>query len=228
MKVFLIAFFLTIFFTQTAQANEPELEPGQEHEHESVFNPEMEDFWIKNSIQLENAFPQTRWQECNYKITGNFSGYACNNRRLVSVTMKNFLSNEMEKCAESALRRVGINGRIRDSHIEHVGIQGDRNHSPRSLHSESRAIDVRSFSFELNNSRTRRFVFASSSSQPFFREFRKCWGQRVKSRLGCPYISNRPDRTGSIGKEDSNHQNHLHLSVPYCVNGRYSSRYFRR
>lgn len=115
-----------------------------------------------------------------------------------------------------------------DLHVTHDGIQGDTNHSPRSLHAEARAVDVDSFVVFYANGRQERLDFESSRNDSFFNSFRSCWGKVVNQQNGCPFISGRADRTGSIGKEDSRHKEHMHVSIPYCVGGNYAGNYFRR
>lgn len=230
-KILLIG--LTGLMLQACSNNgafEPGLDEGQEHEHEhgAVFTPEEEAEWSASAKSLAFRFAQTKWKECRDDITGNYTGFGCTNRRNISVILRDYLLRNVEDCAEEALRKIGINSTVRDTHIVHVGIQGDRNHSPRSLHAESRAVDIKSIELSLRNGGSRKFTFQSSSSDSFYRPFRQCWGRKVNQQNGCPLISGNPERTGSIGKEDRNHRKHMHLSIPYCVRGQYSSLYFRR
>ncbi len=203
-------------------------EAGQEHEHESVFTPEEEAEWNQLISPLGFRFPQTKWRECQDHIMGNYTGFNCTNRRNISVILKDYLLRNIETCSEEALKAIGVSQRVVDTHITHVGIQGDPNHSPRSLHSESRAIDIKSIELALRNRTSRKFTFSRASNDPFYNSFRQCWGRKINRENGCPLISQSRLLTGSIGKEDPDHRRHLHLSVPYCKNGRYSSNYFRR
>jgi len=205
----------------------------QSKEHEHVFSPEEEEQYLMNLKRggelraFGFRFAQTHWQECVDDPTGNYSGISCASRRGISVILKDFMEEFMYSCIDEGLRAQG-GGVAADLHITHDGILGDPRHSPRSLHAEARAIDIRSFEVTLEDGGTRFFEYASSANRPFYRAFRSCWGRVVNRQNGCPLIDGNAERTGSIGWEDANHQRHMHTSVPYCVNGRYGSGYFQR
>ena len=137
------------------------------------------------------------------------------------------MDDHFEKCVESGMNAQGIPGSLKSLHVTHVGILGDTNHSSTSLHSEARAIDVDAFELETSNG-SHSLVYKKQVNQPFIKAFRKCWGKAVNKYNGCPLINGKPLLTGSIGKEDSNHQNHMHVSIPYCVNGSYGPGYKKR
>ena len=193
----------------------------------SVLTPEEEKIYFETQRSLKGRFPQTRWRECDDPVTGNYTSARCTNSRGISVILDGYLQDEFLRCANEGLSAIG-SARAFDMHITHVGIQGDANHSPRSLHAEARAVDVKSFTMFFSNGSSRDFAFRGSSNVNFFNAFRSCWGKVMSSDNGCPLISGQTKLTGSIGKEDRNHQNHMHVSVPHCVNGQYSSLYFRR
>jgi hypothetical protein len=204
-----------------------------EEQHAHVFTPEEEAQFYEQAYQkgnlgiLDFQFEQTSWRECTDFVTGNYSGYNCANRRGISVILKEFMDTHMPACVQEGLNAVG-EGELDQLHIIHDGILGDRRHSPRSMHAENRAIDIRSFRIAMYDGRELNFKFNDNSKRNFFKAFRSCWGKVVHEENGCPLYSGDQGRTGSIGWEDSNHQNHMHTSVPYCVNGRYAGRYYRR
>lgn len=227
-KTLIIALtFLSI--TTQAQNNEDVFEESFQAQEtdSSVLSPEEAEQYLIDNENLRGFFPQTKWSECNDAITGNYSGFNCSNNRGISVILEEFKNRNFLYCVNEALSHVGKPQAI-DLHVTHDGIQGDANHSPRSLHAEARAVDVDSFVVYYNSTSSERISFAPSTNNAFFASFRSCWGRAVNTQNGCPLISGRYDLTGSIGKEDSNHQNHMHVSIPYCINGIYSSRYFRR
>lgn len=195
----------------------------------SVLSPEEEEAYLEEQALRgeKGRFPQTRWLECSDAVTGNYTGFNCTNRRGISVVLDGFLQDNFLRCANAGLSAIGSQRAV-DMHVTHAGIQGDANHSPRSLHAEARAVDVRSFTMYFSNGSSREFLFRGSSNITFFNAFRSCWGRTIANQNGCPLISGQTRLTASIGKEDSNHQNHMHVSVPHCVNGNYSGLYFRR
>ncbi len=225
-----------VFFTEEELATEA-LQDHHDHEgehhHAHTLTPEEEKRFYEEAFQkdqldiLNFRFPQTSWRECTDVVTGNYSGYNCANRRQVSVILKDFMDQYMPECVQEALDKVG-DGELDQLHIIHDGVLGDRRHSPRSLHAENRAIDIRSFRVRFYDGREKTYVFKGTTNREFYRAFRQCWGQKVSENNGCPYYGGSVERTGSIGWEDRNHQNHMHTSVPYCVGGSYGSYYFRR
>lgn len=223
MKNFLVFVLAFYFLNQNAFAHAmAEGEDGS-----SVLSYEEEQQYFEETMGLRSMFPQTTWRECVDYITGNYTGYNCSNRRGISVILKSFMEDHFLTCANEALK--SYNGqKAVDLHVTHDGIQGDARHSPRSLHAEARAIDVDSMIVTYSSGRSEKLTFKGAQHQKFFNSFRQCWGQKVNRHNGCPYISGQASLTGSIGKEDRNHQNHMHVSVPYCVSGRYSTSYFQR
>lgn len=205
----------------------------EDHSHAHTLSPEEERRFYEQAYQkgqfeiLEFKFPQTDWRECTDNITGNYTGYNCANRRRVSVILKDFMDEYMPVCVQEALDSVG-EGELDQLHITHDGILGDRRHSPRSLHAENRAIDIKLFRVRFYDGSEKSFEFKDQKNRNFYRAFRKCWGRTVSEKNSCPLYSGNVERTGSIGWEDKNHQYHMHTSVPYCVSGSYGSYYYRR
>jgi hypothetical protein len=220
---------LGLFFTLLNFATFAE----EEVDHAHVFTPEEEARFYEEAHQkgnfeiLDFRFEQTSWRECTDYVTGNYSGYNCANRRQISVILKDFMDKYMPVCVQEGLDAIG-EGELDQLHIIHDGILGDRRHSPRSMHAENRAIDIRAFRITMYDGREVEYRFNDSSKRNFFKAFRACWGKTVNEKNDCPLYSGDVGRTGSIGWEDRNHQNHMHTSVPYCVNGSYAGRYYRR
>ncbi len=199
---------------------------------EGVLSPEQEDQYFKTYFPgSEKAraykFAQTSWQECTDLVTGNYTGAKCSSSRAISVILKKFMDEHMYKCVNEGLKAQG-GGVVDDMHVVHAGIFGDPNHSPRSLHSENRAIDIKSFEVKLSSGAVKTFTFAGSTHRPFFQAFRTCWGNIVKAYNGCPLYKSTASLTASIGHEDKNHQYHMHTSVPYCLGGSYGPFYYQK
>ncbi|MDD0852176.1 hypothetical protein HBN50_03665 [Halobacteriovorax sp. GB3] len=213
-------------------ANAP-MAQEEQHEHAKVFNPQEEQEFYNQALQkgeleiLDFRFSQGSWYECEDMVTGNFSGYKCASRRQVSQILNEYMMEHMQGCVQEALDEQD-GGTIEKMHIVHDGILGDRRHSPRSLHAENRAIDIRSFELNLTDGSKKSYVYEKLENREFFTTFRKCWGRVVHENNGCPVYKNNIMRTGSIGWEDKNHQHHMHTSVPYCVSGKYGSYYYNR
>lgn len=201
-------------------------------EHEHVFSSDEEQAFRTHFLRNKSAraafrFSQTSWKECSDDPSGNYSGISCASSRQISVILKEFMQDFIYECVDAGLRAQGGSA-ADDIHVIHDGILGDRNHSPRSLHAEARAIDIKSIQVQLANGSAKTITYAGTTNRSFYRAFRSCWGNVVKRENGCPFIDSNPERTGSTGWEDSNHQAHMHTSVPYCVNGRYGSGFFQR
>ncbi|MCB0412066.1 MAG: hypothetical protein KDD22_06035 [Bdellovibrionales bacterium] len=172
-------------------------------------------------------FSQTSWRECTDSITGNYIGYNCVSSRQISDILSRFMNNHFLTCVNEGLVKTGY-APANDLHVTHVGIHADPRHSPQSLHSENRAIDVKEFVAYWPNGASKRIDYQDSANRNFFVAFRQCWGRRVNQYNGCPLYSGESVLTGSIGWENANHQHHMHVSVPYCVGGNYGSYYYMR
>ena len=203
-----------------------------DHEHAKVFSPEEEKAYFEAlglfSGKKQRAFPITEWNECSSPyVTGNYYGFRCARHRVISKILNRFVSHYLPQCVRYAANTLGHYD-IREIHIEHKGIFADKRHSPESLHSEGRAIDVRSISYKSGWRRKYRHSHELDGYGAFFSTLRECWGQAVMKKNDCPAFEGDRFLTGSIGKEDEDHQIHLHLSVPYSINNQYMEPYFRR
>lgn len=208
---------------------------GQEDKHPELLNPiEEQSYFLRRMTQgqsvkkqLKNMFPFMFWNECHSDdLKGTFVGYPCSERRMISNILYRFLNQYFYGCVDQGARRLGLS--IYDYSITHAGIFADQKHSPKSLHSEGRAIDIKSIELYLTSGQKVSQDYFKSGTNAFYQELRRCWGEVLNQNNTCPYIANRPALTGSIGKENPNHQKHLHLSVPYCINYAYSDLFFRR
>jgi hypothetical protein len=200
-------------------------------EEEELLYDSLDDGDFLKSFNLRFQFQQTLWDECDDEITGNFEDSSitltCSNRRAISVILQSFLFNHLSKCVNTGLVSIGAPS-ARFIHISHMGITADPLHSPRSLHSERRAIDLRVLRVEFQNGQQAHFAYGDLAHHQFFENVRQCWGNSLIQFNQCPPFDGARNRTGSIGREDGNHQNHLHISVPYCINGNYAGNFFRR
>lgn len=95
-----------------------------------------------------------------------------------------------------------------------------------SLHAPARAVDMSKLEL-VYNGESRDLLLskanhknnpASQDSTPerkFYESFRRCWDNQLVEKHGCDTWKKTGYR-GSVGWEDGAHQNHLHLSRPYC------------
>lgn len=224
--------FSTLSFAQT-RTLEIESDIEQDHEsdqvHLSPFTPEEEEAFFSelDRSDQKRSFDYRFWNECKKPMTGNYTGYKCTPKRRLGEMLYDYMEEQLTRCVTQAAKAEGIN-RVDDYHVEHAGIFGDSSHSSRSLHAVGRAIDVKSISVERPSGEKIRFSYVKNGLGKFYGSLRSCWGRAVHQFNSCPLISGREDRTGSIGKENRDHNRHLHLSVPYCVAGRYAGLYYRR
>lgn len=225
---YILILLMTLVFGPAAFAE------GDDEHHTRMIRPEEEQqyrqsFWGQFSISsTPMRFSQTTWNECSEAITGNYFGYACAERRNISVILKKFMNDHIYTCVNKALAAQG-GGTVAELHIIHDGITGDARHSPRSLHAENRAIDVKAFEMKLHDGSVKKFTYAGTTNRAFYTAYRNCWGEVVHTYNGCPYVNGSNKMyTGSIGWENADHQQHLHMSVPYCVGGKYSTAYYQR
>lgn len=182
---------------------------------------------LHSFMKMMIEFPQTKWNECKDQPSGNYEEYACAQSRTVSVILNKYLREKLMSCVDAGMAAQG-GGTAAALHITHAGVTADARHSPYSLHSKNRAIDVKVLKVELTNGEVRQFTYSKVGNRPFYTAMRKCWGGVVHSGNGCPLYSGNAGLTGSIGWENKQHGRHMHLSVPYCVNGAYGSGLWRR
>jgi hypothetical protein len=182
----------------------------------------------ENPIELLLSFPQKTWMECTDHVTGNYTDYACVAKgRPISVILDAYLQRRLLDCVDAGLAAQG-GGTAQALHITHAGITADARHSPHSLHSVNRAIDVKVIQVLLSDRTRKQFTYSKVGNRPFYTALRTCWGRTVNLYNACPLYDADPALTGSIGWENARHGRHMHLSVPYCLGGRYGSGLWRR
>lgn len=202
-----------------------------EHKHARPFTPEEEEKYFaqlereRGNKKWKTAFGHTRWNECVRPFTGNYTGANCARQRRIGEILFDYMDEQMKNCLEQISSEMGFE--MEDFHVVHNGIYADRNHSPRSLHSVGRAIDIKTIKILKPDGTSISFNYGKDGLGTFYTKLRSCWGKVVHQWNSCPVLG-RYDRTGSVGKENRDHQHHLHISVPYCVAGAYSSRYYRK
>jgi hypothetical protein len=243
-KYFLAALLLAFGGADLAQGQEePDYGPGFfETDSDTTFEDMMggetngdlpaeeeirETFQVPPAFKALITFPETKWNECSDKVTGNYAELACSKVRGISVILNSYLQDRLIGCVSQAITELGGEA-AQAIHVTHAGIAGDPNHSPRSLHAVKRAVDVKIIEATYANGEKSVFEYSKLSNRPFYKALRICWGKVVNTYNGCPYYAGNPERTGSIGWENSAHGRHMHLSVPYCVNGAYGGYYWRR
>lgn len=178
---------------------------------------------------MADRFPQTTWQECVDNPSGQYLEFACSRERKISTILEDFLSEPFAACVVSAMNKQ--DGETRPAtkiHIVHAGITADIRHSPMSLHSYNRAIDIKAIQVTFATGAVKSYTYSKLGNRTFYTSLRKCWGKAVHLKNGCPYNRGDAMLTGSIGWENSQHGRHMHLSVPYCVGGEYGSGIWRR
>ena len=229
---FLLATLLIVSWSHSLMANSDEID-----DHAHMLTPDQEEQLYEdlglgedfNRLNMFYKFPQTKWDECFNDITGNYQDNSmtlnCSRNRGISVILKHFLFKHFSKCVNQGLATIGA-PQAQYIHLTHRGIAADPVHSPRSLHSELRAIDVRALRVRFQNGREVSFLYRNQAHHNFFEKIRSCWGQTLIQFNDCPARNGRVDRTGSIGREDKNHKSHTHISVPYCIDGKFAGNFF--
>lgn len=214
------------FFTPDEALTEADRKGGEGDTQ--VLNPEEEKEY-KATIKRDEglfksllSFPQTEWNECADKTTGNYLEYACAKSRDVSVILDGYLQDRLLTCVDAAMVKQG-GGKAARLHLVHAGVTADVRHSPKSLHSYNRAIDIKAIKVDLKTGGTRDYTYSKIGNRPFYTELRNCWGKLLKATNGCPLYNGNAQLTGSIGWENADHGRHMHLSVPYCLSGKYGA-----
>jgi hypothetical protein len=180
--------------------------------------------WCGQSTQARDL---TEWNECRGDLRANYVDDRCSKERFISPALKLYLLRDFEGCVNVGLIRSGRRSAKRVT-IIHKGIMADGRHSPESLHSFGRAIDIHSIKIKYSLFKNETINFEELGDRTFYNELRACWGKVINAKGGCPLIEDNVELTGSIGKEDEDHQRHLHLSVPFCANGLYDMDFFIR
>lgn len=187
--------------------------PPPEYIEEEILN--------KGGVSAFVSFPQTSWNECSDKVTGQYLTYACAKSRQISVILDSYLEQRLAACVNDGMKAQSGGGMAKSIHLVHAGVTADPRHSPKSLHSYNRAIDIKAIRAQLTSGEVRTYTYSKTGNRTFYTALRKCWGNTVHKYNGCPLYSGNPMLTGSIGWENSQHGLHMHLSVPYCLSSGY-------
>lgn len=212
------------FFSPDEELTKADREGGEGDT--KVLSPEEEAEYIE-TLQEDSAalkallsFPQTEWNECTDNTSGNYLDFACAKKRNVSQILDGYLQGKLISCVNTAMTAQG-GGEAGKVHLVHAGVTADARHSPKSLHSYNRAIDIKAIRINLKAGGSREYTYSKIGNRPFYAALRNCWGKLINTTNGCPLYRGSTLLTGSIGWENSDHGKHMHLSVPYCVNGKY-------
>lgn len=169
----------------------------------------------QNGMPLVNINGCTQ-EKGRFQFTyGHGSETGCDRQLTMGEEFSEFLNSTLSRCANQA---AGTSS-FEVGKIWHASSMPSAEHlarSPNSLHNFGAAIDLNAIQID-----NRKFIFADAKSDPATREFvdkfRKCWGHAAQNwRSGC--LPNRSSGMphGTIGHEDPNHQNHFHISLPFC------------
>ncbi len=158
---------------------------------------------------------------CNQKRLGlklAYKGGSCDKGRLMNSALADFLKSYLPSCLNRALQSAAKAPAKSITFIHH-GVAGDKAHTNTSWHGDYLAIDL--IGFEIDG---QKYLYRNRSDYAFFESVRKCWATSVeqyarKSRKRCFQTAEFPadvEKTpsGTVGREDANHKNHLHLSLP--------------
>lgn len=150
----------------------------------------------------------------------------CARRRPMSAAYMSFYEQTMPACMNQAARVINPSWEVVHTDMVHLSALREnatvsgRNGRRHSLHAVGRALDVRELHITLANGQRFNVDYMRAMSNPrgperrFFQALRDCW-ERANQNRGCRSFGNREHRC-SLGWEDRNHQDHLHLSMPYC------------
>lgn len=146
---------------------------------------------------------------------GSLKHYNCSKKRKVSKEYFNFFNENFATCNKKAFSKLYPSAEVTKISFTHEGVAGDTRHSNGSYHSINRAIDIALFKIEAKG---KSFVFDvknqnKRTEKTFFKEFRQCWNDAIIAHKGS---CNGSGYQGTIGGEDKDHKNHMHVSLPFC------------
>jgi hypothetical protein len=232
---FLISLTVVIAVSENARSQHPSSEQGRNASGGSFNSPYTSLDWqpTSGSYSAGNGFEKGRLV-CpgNGSFKWKYMGppkscqSAAGNSDFLQLLDQNF-----QKCVARGARAAGISsnwGRF-SGEVVHKGIEGDARHKANSgsgsssLHNVGRAIDIGSINV---NGTVMDFAKASKQAKggggkeyEFFMAFRTCWSEVSKnSQAACANKGSRGkgQHFGSVGWEDGDHQNHIHISMPVC------------
>lgn len=162
------------------------------------------------------------------RTTGARNPGVCKDGIEISEHLLSFVNDNFKQCVNEGLKSIGI-----QQPADKVNIHQISNFRPGSkvflkkekryvysTHSVGRALDIQTLSLQVNGE-TKTYTYGTernSTSNRFFEGLRVCWDRKNRERLDCPKLPASSGRA-SIGCEDpdGNHNNHVHLALPYCT-----------
>jgi hypothetical protein len=134
----------------------------------------------------------------------------------IANTFAPMLMKNLPICIAEAVKASGINKTIAttnifnaDSYRDRRAINNGRFTNKWSMHSTGRAFDI--YQIDVNftdGSKLETPMTVNSRNRPFYRNFNNCWRQLNN---GCD-----GSLRGLIDCKDSDHRDHVHLSMPFC------------
>lgn len=151
------------------------------------------------------------------KVQGGVGPEGCDAKLQMSDDLADFMAKHLNRCV---IAGIGRTEEITTGKIFHAGTMGDAAHQRTgSLHNFGLALDLNAIYVKTSSGTDRMYNYDNkrdTEAQGFFRRFRQCWSDAVKSEKG--HCLRATSTIGTIGEEDSRHQHHMHLSVPFCAN----------
>ncbi len=177
----------------------------------------------------EAAAGELRFEQYNYKATGQDGKSHLLECSLMPVSEEwlNLFLEAFPTCMAEGLEAIELK-KPKSVVVHSVMIYQHKGSSGRlSLHAPARAVDIAKFELVYADKSEELVVSKASQKEnpknkdettkerKFFEAFRGCWSEQLTQNHGCAAYSKEGFR-GSVGWEDSAHQNHLHLSRPFC------------
>jgi hypothetical protein len=197
--------------------------PSLQHQKYNTSEPQI--FWNEGSGLLQGQYgPERFWDDDMAQWTQMSEIPPPSGPDLLPPSKKRQLSKRLAEMMDQHLpqciaQAAGLSELPNPISIIHNGIAGDSNHSPKSLHSLNRAIDISDIRFVDNKGRQHNYLYAFAaqanrlrdrdllknatkltlSQEQFFNKLVDCWKSAGGAVVTCT---------------DPRHQGHLHLSVP--------------
>lgn len=170
---------------------------------------------------------ELRFEQFSYKAQGQAEKLSldCELMPVSEEWLETFLE-AFPQCLDKGLKTIGWDQPL--SVVVHsVMIYTHKGRGNRlSLHAPARAVDMKKLELvyadknrdlvvAMANKKNNPFADELTAERKFYETFRRCWDDYLEEKNGCKAWKKDGYR-GSVGWEDGNHQNHLHLSRPYC------------
>jgi Extensin-like protein C-terminus len=129
------------------------------------------------------------------------------------------LMKNLPICIAEGAKASGIDKPIQSTNVYNADSYSKRKTSSGSrwsLHSTGRAFDIWQIDVMFSDGTTLKTpMTVSSKNKPFYKKFNACWERLIKQKMA--KINSQCQRfDGLINCTDKNHQDHVHLSLPYC------------